>query len=406
MVKDYADFFRRQKKFMIFGMLMMALSGPGQTFFFSYFISDIRAEFFLTHSEFGALYSLATLISAFLILFTGPLIDRYKLTHYVAFILIGLGFSAILLSQAKHLAVLFIGFIAARHFGQGLCMHAMGTAFGRAYDKNRGRAIAIGQTGLPIGETLFSLFIVSLLTAFDWRMSLLATGLGVLSLALPLQVFLAKSEPDSHHDQHEDNQVVSRSRREVLRDWRFYAIMLYYIGSPTLLTALFLNQASLAQERGWPLASMALAFGVYAIVKIFFSLYIGPKIDQSSARKTLPLGVVPFVLAMVILLVFDGDMQFFGQPVLPYIYMGFVGANVGILSASISSLWPELYGTAYLGAIRSLVSTITTFGTACSPFFAGLILDTRFGFDGLIWVSLVYAIVTLPPLLWAVRERV
>ncbi len=189
MVKDYAEFFRRQKRFMIFGMLMMALSGPGQTFFFSYFIADIRTEFALSHSEFGALYSLATLISAFLILFTGPLIDRYKLTHYVAFILIGLGLSSILLSQAAHLAVLFIGFIAARHFGQGLCMHTMGTAFGRAYDKNRGRAIAIGQTGLPIGETLFSLFIVSLLTAFDWRMSLLATGLGVLSPALPLEVF-------------------------------------------------------------------------------------------------------------------------------------------------------------------------------------------------------------------------
>lgn len=404
MLKDYGALFARNGHFILFGMLMMALSGPGQTFFFSYFIADIRADFNLSHSEFGALYSAATLCSAFLILFTGPLIDNWRLTHYVGAVLLGVGVSSLVLGLAEGLPLLFLGFVLARHFGQGLCMHTTGTAFGRSFDRNRGRAVALGQIGLPVGETLLSIYIVWLLTGFHWQQSLIVTGLGVLFVALPVQVWLARNEPDARHDRSDKRPVISQSRSEILRDWRFYAITVYYIGSPTLLTGLFLNQALLAQERDWPLAVIAYAFAFYAGMKICISLIVGPQIDRFGARNILPLSAIPLVLALACLLMFEGQTELSDYPVLPFIYMGLVGANVGINSASTSSLWPELYGTQYLGAVRSLVSTITTFGTACSPVLAGVLLDLGFGYDGLVWASLFYTLGSLPIALAGLRK--
>ena len=337
-------------------------------------------------------------------LVNGPLIDRWKLTHFVGVVLLGVGVSSLVLGQAAGLPTLFLGFVLARHFGQGLCMHTTGTAFGRSFDRNRGRAIALGQIGLPIGETVLSVYIVWLLTSFHWQQSMTITGIGVLFIALPLQLWLARGEPDVKQDRSDKQPVVSQSRSEILKDWRFYAITVYYIGSPTLLTALFLNQALLAQERSWPLVVIAYAFAFYAVTKIFVSLVVGPQIDRFGARNILPLSAIPLILALLSLLVFDGDAMLGGHPVLPFIYMSLVGANVGINSASTSSLWPELYGTQYLGAIRSLVSTITTFGTACSPVLAGVLLDLGFGFNGLVWASLFYTVLSLPVALAGLRK--
>jgi MFS family permease len=73
---------RNEWKFLLFGFLMTFWSFPGQTFFISIFSGEIRAELGLSDGQFGGIYSLATLLSALVILWTGSLIDRVDLKRF------------------------------------------------------------------------------------------------------------------------------------------------------------------------------------------------------------------------------------------------------------------------------------------------------------------------------------
>ena len=54
-------------------------SSPGQTFLISLFSGEIRAELSLSDGEFAGIYSLATLASAIVMIWSGALIDRMDL---------------------------------------------------------------------------------------------------------------------------------------------------------------------------------------------------------------------------------------------------------------------------------------------------------------------------------------
>ena len=48
-------------------------------------------------------------------------------------------------------------------------------------------------------------------------------------------------------------------------------------------------------------------------------------------------------------------------------------------SEAVAAMWPELYGTGHLGAIKSLVASLGVFASALGPLIMGSLLD--FGFS-------------------------
>ncbi|MCP4982767.1 MAG: MFS transporter [Gammaproteobacteria bacterium] len=65
-------------------------SSPGQTFLISLFSGEIRAELSLSDGEFAGIYSLATLASAIVMIWSGALIDRMDLKRLSIAIVFGL----------------------------------------------------------------------------------------------------------------------------------------------------------------------------------------------------------------------------------------------------------------------------------------------------------------------------
>lgn len=76
-------FVRQEWRFLLFGTLLAFWSGPGQTFVISVVGGQIRKDFVLSHGEFGAIYTLATLICAALLWKAGPLVDSFPLRQFV-----------------------------------------------------------------------------------------------------------------------------------------------------------------------------------------------------------------------------------------------------------------------------------------------------------------------------------
>ena len=76
------NFIYKNIHLLFFGFLIAFTSGFGQTFFISLFSDDFRSTFDLTNTEFGSLYSIATVLSAITIIWAGKLIDTVSLEKF------------------------------------------------------------------------------------------------------------------------------------------------------------------------------------------------------------------------------------------------------------------------------------------------------------------------------------
>ena len=400
---NYFAFIRNQSRFLLFGFLMMGLSNYGQTFFIALYSDEIRAAFGLSNAGFGALYSAMTLLSAFVMLSSGRLIDLLSLQRFTAFVLLGLAAGCIIMGQANHVAWLAVALFMLRHFGQALSSHTAMTAVSRAYEANRGQAISLIQLGYAGFEGFFPLMAVALIAWLGWQQSWSVYALALVFVAVPLQLALSRAEPSQpKQDEAEKDDMPQADRRTVLQDKRFYMVLPLYMASPFLLTGMFFHQVQLADARGWDLAVLAAAFSLYAALKVLASLLTGPLVDRFSARRILPAMALPLLLGLWLILLPNN----IAGGLTPFIYMGLLGVHLGMAGPVIGGLWPELFGTKNLGAIRSMATPIMVASTAASPVLFGFLLDADISFEQLAAISMVFVVAAAMLAFLGLRDKV
>ena len=84
------SFFLLEPRLLLFGFFISYFASYGQTFFISIFNLEIRSLLQLSDGQFGLIYSLATLTSAFILIWFGKLIDKIDLRVYTFIISIGI----------------------------------------------------------------------------------------------------------------------------------------------------------------------------------------------------------------------------------------------------------------------------------------------------------------------------
>lgn len=377
-MRDYLRFVSVNRRFLAFGFLLSALSGSGQTYLISLFGADIRAVFDLSNSGFGALYSGATLVSGLSLLWLGRQIDRVDLRWFSALVLIGAVIGAAMLASARHAVFLALAFLLLRLCGQGLMMHTAQTAMARYFDRDRGKAVGLASLGLPAGEAVFPAIVVAAMATFGWRHTWWGIAILLLCTALPLALWLLRGQSSraaAHgHDGH-PSRLATTARQwragEVLRDWRFHALLAAVLAAPFILTALFFHQVPLAAEKGWTIDWLARSFVAFASGHIATLALVGPLVDRAGARRLVGIYLAPLVLALLLI----ASMQ---QAWIAPLYLALAGVSMGLSGTLMGVLWPELYGTRHLGAIRSMVQACMVLATALAPVLVGLLLDHGF----------------------------
>ena len=394
----YFKFIKKNARFTGFGIITMAFSGFGQTYVVALYNNQVLQSFDLSKSDLGLIYSIATLSSGLLLMWSGLFVDRMRLSYFTSLTLFGLITSCFLMAFSSNIVTLFLALFMLRHFGQGLCTHTAGTAIARAYNKNRGRALALAQTGLPLSEGLYPIIVVFLILNLGWQQSWLVFGLFLLFIGWPLVLWLGKAQPvPSTSSENETNQEIETgmSRMEVLKDWAFYPFTLFVLTSPLLLTGIYFQHTVLVAERGWDISTLASAFMLYAVIKVVISLFTGFMIDRFSAVNVLPFTAIPIIGAYIFLL----NSHALPETLALFCYMSLVGMNVGSTGTCGASLWPELYGTKFLGSIKSLTGAFFIFATSLAPWVSGILLDSGWTFDNLVGLSLAITMFTLSLLL-------
>lgn len=375
----------RQIQWILGGAAMTLATMPGQTNFIAQFNTAIRAEFSLTHGQFGGLYTLATMASAATLVFTGGLADRLPARVLAIGSMLGLVATALMMAGLSHIVLLVVALALLRFFGQGMLSHVAMTTMSRWFNRFRGRALSFAGLGFTLGEAALPFTITLAVLAFGWRNVWVATALVVLLVMVPLVWFLLRDPPDGRRAVVEgtvnpDAAATGRptgerwKRRQVLRDPLFYAILPGIMGPPAIGTLFIFHQAHLTELKGWDLGVYTASFPFLSITIAITSLYAGSLVDRFGAWRLMPAVLVPLAAASLLI----GLMQ--PQWAIPLIFVCF-GLTQGMMNPIVGALWVEMYGTAHVGSIRSLASAALVAASALGPGLAGLLIDMRIDLD-------------------------
>ena len=398
---SYIRFALEDRRFIAFGFLVAFSSSFGQTYFIGVFGPDLRAEFGLSHGEWSLVFMAGTLASAVVLPWSGRLIDRIDLRVFTAAVYVGLAAACFVTAIADHVAVLVFAIFLLRHLGQGLMSHTSVTSMVRYFDADRGKAVGLGAVGFSAGQAILPIAAVLAIAAFGWRPTYAAMG-GVLALVVvPGALWLLKGHGERHQrhldglsrrvlDQASDRQW---TRAEVLRDPRFYVLLIGVLASSVIGTALLFHQLHLADVKGWSHGWITGNYVVYAVASLTTMVVAGRLVDRVGALRLVPLHLGPLVFGLVVVAAFDA-------PLWASLYLMATGMTLGLAVTLVSAMWAEMYGVRNIGAIRSVVSAATVFASAVGPLFMGALIDAGFAMEVICLIFAAYAVASAG-LIWA-----
>jgi MFS family permease len=373
---NYFTFLRDNARWLSASYLLAVFSAFGQTFFISLSGGSIRAEFGLSHGDLGLLYMLATLASALTLPYVGRSLDHFPVRRIAACVMAGLAVFCLAMASAGSVWTIALAFYGLRLCGQGMMTHTSVTAAGRWFSAQRGRAVSIAVLGFPTAEALFPICFVALFNAVGWRGAWTVSALVLVLLAMPVILTLLARDrvPSATEVASAKPEGRQWTRGEALRDPRFWLVSLGVNAPAFIGTAIFFHQVYLVELRGWTLELFASSFLLMASGVVAASLVVGPLIDRFSARQLLPFTLLPLTCACVVLALWHA-------PPAAFVFMGLVGISNGFNSTLVGALWPEVYGTCHMGAIRSVAFSCMVFASAAGPGLVGWLIDLGVAFD-------------------------
>jgi len=389
------DIIRSNFKIIIFGFVFTFFSSVGQSFFIGLFNSSIREEINISHGEFGTIYGIATLCSSLTLIWLGKKIDELKLFNYSFLVVIFLGFSALFFSFVNGIVFLAIGIFFLRLSGQGLMAHTASVAISRFFDQSRGKALSYVWIGMSLGEFLLPVIIVYFLTLIYWRNVWQGVGIIIL-LTLPIFTYLTirginifSRENSNRHNTSKNAEVIkSWTRKEVLKDLKFYSILPAMLASSFIITGIVINQTFIIVSKDWEKFAIAKSFMIYSILTVATLFLSGFLVDKFTSRKIFPLLNFPLLLSLVILI-------FFNHPISAYVFMGFMGMSNGLTNILMSSFWAEIYGVHYLGSIKALTGSMMVFSTALAAVVFGTLIDLGYSIENIAFLCAIYTAISI-----------
>lgn len=390
MFKGFLSLIKDHPQYIAYWALHYFFSGLGQSFLISIFAVYFYRSHNITVDTFNLLYLCATVTSATILPFLGPLIDKIKIRHFSTIVGFGLILCCINIYYSQNFISLLTGIIGLRLFGQGLMPLTGSTGIARFFDEKRGKALSLAGLGSPLSETFFSLIISFLLIHYDWRTIWLILGGGVLFLFIPLCWTLIGANNAFQTNKlitNSASSITGFSRKQVIKDWRFYCIVPAILFPPFYFTGFVMNHNMLEPLKGWSLDWIRYCIAGFGITRLVVNLLAGPLVDYFSSKKLIVYYLAP-ILFGIGLLGIDSKIALL-------CFFCLAGVTTSFGSIFSSAMWAELYGTKHLGAIKSMATSLLVYSTAAGPIALAWSFKNLENFHVSIIISLVAIIILM-----------
>ena len=389
-------------KVILFGFIFTFFSSFGQSYFLGLFNSSIREALSISHGQFGSIYASATLCSSFLLIWVGKKIDDMNVFKFAIFVAILLSFSCFFFSKISSIIFLFFGIFLMRFSGQGMMSHTATTTVSRFFTKSRGKALSAGWFGLSSAEFILPVLIVFLLTLTSWQNIWLIISISVL-IFLPISSYLLvkninlDSREASNEDEFKEENIKQWTRKEVIKDYRFYIINMNMLAMPSIATGVFVYQSFITSSKNWGQYVIAQSFMSYSVLTVITLIISGFLVDKFTSRRLLIYMNIPLLFSVLVII-------YFNIPISAFVFLGLIGITNGLVNLLGSSIWAEIYGVKYIGSIRALTTALMVFATASGTALFGILIDKGFSIEKIASLSGIYIFSSIV-LLFFIRKK-
>lgn len=363
------------------GVLVSALSSPGQSFILSLYVDALIADLGLSRVTIASLYGACTLAAALALPLVGRAADATTSRRFMGGTLALFAGAIALFSQAQGVVTLALAFFCLRLLGQGAIGLATLTATARWFERRRPRALATAALGYALGELTFPGVTLWLTTALGWRGALLALAAVYLVVFTPLVLrFTRERDParepldgdappaDGEHVGSPRSPALAFTLSAALRERAFWLTLLSVAVMPLVLTGLIFQQVALFGSLGWDVALIPTAFVATALAGVAAGFGTGLLLERVDVQW----GLVGAALAGLATL----GVAMLGLAPLPsaIMYGALLGVANGMASTTNSVIWPAYFGVAALGSIKGVVNGVRNGATAIGAPLVALLL--------------------------------
>jgi len=199
--------------------------------------------------------------------------------------------------------------------------HTASVGISRYFNQSRGKALSCVWIGMSLGEFILPVMMVYFLSFLYWRNVWQVIAVIIL-LVLPMFTYLtikdinkfSRENNNADHTNKNIDTVKSWSRREVLKDLKFYSILPAMLASSFIITGIVINQTFIIESKDWGKFAIAKSFMIYSLLTVATLFFSGFLVDKFASRKIFPLLNVPLLLSLIILVFFHLIINMVPQP--------------------------------------------------------------------------------------------
>ena len=344
---------------------------------FGIFFKPLLEQFGWTKAATSAAFSLYLVLYGLLGIFVGRLNDRFgpRLVMTVCAFFLGLGY--MLMSQVSAIWHLYLFYGVLIAIGMSGTWVPLISTIPRWFIRRRGLMTGIVTAGSGIGTILLSLVASALIAEYQWRLSYILVGAGVLMI-LVLAVQFLRRDPQQMGQLPYGGDVVKKENpdypgeglcfREAVNTTQFWMVCAIFFCFGFNLYTVMVHIVAHAIELGIPALNAASIIAVVGGVNAAGRVGIGSAGDRIGNMRCLAISFVLMTTALLLLTVAAEMWRL-------YLFGVIFGLGYGGLAALMSPVPAELFGLRSIGTIVGAVMCSFTLGGAVGPVLAGRISD-------------------------------
>ncbi len=364
----------------------MAL-GSGVSFWaFGFYVAPLEREFGWTRAEVSLGFSAALLVSGI----SGPLVGRFIDTRGPrTAILVGAVLTAlsyVLLATTNSLWQWYVYSAVNAVVRQMMFFIPFMSLISRWFDRRRGIAVSILGTGFSLGGFIVVPVVGFAMEALGWRATLVASGVAVAAVFLPIGLFIVRNTPAEMGVSPDGAQEADGSAStpriiegvtpgEALRSPLFWALslgfMLFFYG----MFGWLVHQVPFYESIGLTRGGAATLVSTTAALSIGTRLLVGMIADRIVRFELVVVGLALTLLAAMVTLALSTGPAAIGL----FLLLWVIGTAGGPMIESL--LLTRAFGVKHFATILGLVVVVETVGQILSPTVAGAIYDATGSYD-------------------------
>jgi MFS family permease len=373
----------------------------GMSTVFGVFLKPLALEFGWSRGMTSSAYSINQITFGIFALVSGALSDRYGVRKVLLIngAIYGAGFMLISRTTSIWHLYLFYGVIVGMGYGS-LTVPSVASVT-RWFEKRRGIAVGITQSGLGGGTLILSPLAAYLIYSHGWRSSYIIFGLITLAVVIPASIFFrdrpsdlglkayGADEATEDNTEHHAGDTVERIKgRESVRTRPFWFINTIHCADCICHSIILVHMVAYLTDIGFSPATAASVLGVAGASAAAGTIVSGALIDRMGGRTALRAALICQVIT-VSLLMFAHDLW------LMYVIAVFFGMGLGGLVTPYPVLTREYFSESAAGTIYGAQLTSATAGMALGGFLGGYLFDISGDYGISFTVSLSAGLVAL-----------